>query len=82
MTGWIEKLAKDLNDMSVDIRRLIDNRKKKMEAKEGDVPKEKRLRSLQKLTTFYSSEKEAKEMSKEDDAIVFIDKRLKEIFKG
>ena len=80
--NWAEDISKDLGDLATDISRLIDNEKKKSEAKEGDVVKEKSPKSLQRLTTFYSSKEEAEEMSEEDPIIVFIDKRMKEIFEG
>jgi len=82
MSDVFEKLAEDLKTLSDDIGVMAYNEKKKEEQskdKEKKPVKEKRLRSLQKVTTFYSSEKDAKEKN-QNPIMAFIDKRLKEIF--
>jgi len=83
MSDVFEKLADDLKTLAEDIQTMVYNEKKKEEEKakgsEGKPPKEKRLKSLQQVTTFYSSKKEAIEVN-ENPIIAFIDKRLKEIF--
>jgi hypothetical protein len=83
MSDVFEKLADDLKTLAEDIQTMVYNEKKKEEEKakgsEGKSLEEKRLRSLQQVTTFYSSKKEAIEVN-ENPIIAFIDKRLKEIF--
>ena len=81
MDNWAKELSENLNTMAMDIAKLVDNEKKKASAKKGESVKEKDPKSLQRLTTFHSSIEEAKEMSEEENpAIVFINKRMKEIF--
>lgn len=83
MSDVFEKLADDLKTLAEDIQTMVYNEKKKEEAKakdpEGKPPEERRLKSLQQVTTFYSSKKEAIEVN-ENPIIAFIDKRFKEIF--
>jgi len=85
MSDWVEDLSKNLSDLSADVSKMIDNEKKRAQAEDnGDKkPKQKRLRSLQKLTTFYANEgeaREASEMEEESPIMAFINKRMKDIF--
>jgi len=80
-TEYLDKMIQELSDFSSDIEKMLNDKKVNGESKEDSPKKESQLKSLQKLTTFYSSEEEAKEMTEEEDPIVvFIDKRIKEIF--
>jgi len=85
MSDWIDDLSKNLKDLSEDISRMVDNEKKQSYAKEKGAPeqKKKRLKSFQRLTTFYANEAEAREASKmeeESPIMAFVNKRIKDIF--
>ena len=94
MSEIFGELSKELNKFVEDLGRLVkteeekeaarlveeDNKNKKSTDKQN-VPevKERRLRSMQRVTTFYKSEKEARE-AKENPISEFVYKRMKEIF--
>jgi len=82
MSDWAETLSKGLMDLSNDINRMLEDREVNKDKGDNDEKKESSLKSLQRLTTFYANEEEAKSAQEEDPIEVFIDKRLKEIFKG
>ena len=88
-------IAKDFDTLATDVQRLVQDEKDKKAAqvieeenaskkekdkKEVPIVAGRRLRSLQRLTTFYKSEKEAVEVQ-DDPVLKFVDKRLKEIFR-
>ena len=86
MEDIYEKMTQELRSLSDDIGILMQNEKQRIEREEKELEegtteafKEKRLRSLQQITTFYSSKKDAEEKQK-NPIMAFVDKRLKEIF--
>ena len=80
------QIARDLRGLTNDIDVMVNNEHRKRANKEKEKKgqqteeiKERRVRSLQQITTFYSSKEEAIFMQ-EHPIIAFVDKRLKEIF--
>jgi hypothetical protein len=86
LSEFLEKLNRDLKDLSSDVQTMIQEEEKESNQSENDGNKKvfsnKKLKSLQQLTTFYDSKEEAEKMSEEDPIIAFINKRMKEIFEG
>ena len=94
MLDVLQNVERDLRTFATDLERLIQNEKDKSKAEEVvakndgkpkreqeevPVPEERRLRSLQRVTTFYKSKKEAVDVQ-ENPIFAFVDKRIKEIF--
>jgi len=80
------KLSSDLSNLSSDLAKMIEEEKQRNSSERSDEEKHKannrKGKSIQPLTKFYGSEKEAREASEMKPFEKLLRDRLKEIYKG
>lgn len=79
---YLEGIQNGLKVLGEDIGKIVANRteKQKAELEERPPEKEHSMKSLQRVTTIYKSEKDLKETSEGDPDIRFVKEQLNTIF--